>query len=98
MRRDKLKDAFKAVKVVLPFEKEKHPSKVFILKRAREHILDLEHDNVQKEDEIQQLKAHIEQLKNAMLARGLSVPYFRPYNRTERHSGENYISSEDEDD
>ncbi|KAJ3316866.1 hypothetical protein HDV06_002733 [Boothiomyces sp. JEL0866] len=98
LRRDKLKDAFKAVKVVLPFEKEKHPSKVFILKRAREHILDLEHDNVQKEAEIQQLKCHIEHLKNTMISRGLSVPYFRPYNRTERHSGENYISSEDEDD
>ncbi|KAJ3272844.1 hypothetical protein HDV01_005167 [Terramyces sp. JEL0728] len=98
MRRDKLKDAFKAVKVVLPFEKEKHPSKVLILKRAREQILDLEHDNVQKDLEIQHLKSQIEHLKAAITSRGLSVPYFRPYTRVERHSGENYISSEDEDD
>ncbi|KAJ3261776.1 hypothetical protein HK103_004727 [Boothiomyces macroporosus] len=84
LRRDKLKQAFISIKEVLPPFKEKNPSKVFILKRAREHVLDLQHENEQQDLEINYLKQQIEAMQASIIESGGVAPTFTPFERTER--------------
>ncbi|KAJ3326029.1 hypothetical protein HDV06_002414 [Boothiomyces sp. JEL0866] len=84
MRRDKLKQAFISIKEVLPPFKEKNPSKVFILKRAREHVLDIQHANQQQDLEISYLKQQIEVLQEKIIEGGGVAPTIVPFERTER--------------
>ncbi|KAJ3314156.1 hypothetical protein HDV04_000928 [Boothiomyces sp. JEL0838] len=94
LRRDKLKQAFISVKEVLPPFKEKNPSKVFILKRAREHVLDLQHENEQQDLEINYLKQQIEAMQASIIESGGVAPTFTPFERTER-VGEQIEDSDD---
>ncbi|KAJ3277047.1 hypothetical protein HDV01_000099 [Terramyces sp. JEL0728] len=95
LRRNRLKQSFISAKEVLPPFKVKNPSKVFILKRAREFILDLQHTNQQQDLEIQYFKQQIKQLQQQVEEGGGVAPVIAPFERTVR-TGEQIEEESDE--
>ncbi|KAJ3277048.1 hypothetical protein HDV01_000100 [Terramyces sp. JEL0728] len=97
-RRDKLKHAFKVVKAILPPMKDKNPSKVMVLKKAKEYILDIAHDKEQQYEELKQISLYVQQLKELIGQAGMQVPEHQKYIKTPRVKEANEGFGSDEDD
>ncbi|KAI8892836.1 hypothetical protein BC833DRAFT_610518 [Globomyces pollinis-pini] len=82
-RRDNLKHSFKLMREVLPPMKEKAPSKVFVLKRAREYVLELKHETNEKSKEVDYLRSHIANLSKLLSESGQHVPELPQFTKEE---------------
>ncbi|KAJ3326028.1 hypothetical protein HDV06_002413 [Boothiomyces sp. JEL0866] len=98
LRRDKLKHAFKIVKAILPPMKDKNPSKVMVLRKAKEYILDIVHDKEQQYEELKSVNAYVLQLQDLITQAGLQVPEYQKFSRTLRVKEANDGFGSDEED
>jgi hypothetical protein len=95
-RRDKLKNHFKIVKKVLPGSGNKNMTKISILRKARNSILDLKFDCDQKEVHVGLLKSHIEKINEVLRMAGEVPPPAPAFKYTKRPKEQEQDSSDDE--
>jgi hypothetical protein len=95
-RRDKLKNHFKIVKKVLPGSGNKNMTKISILRKARNSILDLKFDCDQKEVHLGLLKSHIEKVNEVLRIAGEVPPPLPAFKYSRRPKEQEQDSSDDE--